>query len=124
QPPFDAVARHGFAQGARDGKSDARPIGGRFADAKGGEARPREPAALVINPSEILRSQQADTFRKTSDGLVPFGADRELFAATRPASRQHRTAILGFHAGPETVRFGAPAIVRLIRALRHSSSTT
>jgi hypothetical protein len=69
-----------------------------------------------------LRAQQTNTFRKTRDGRLPFGADRELFAPTRPAPRQHRTAILGLHAGAETVRFGAVAIIRLKRTLRHSCS--
>ncbi len=121
QPAFDAIARHGLAEGARNREPDAGPSGIRFPNAKGRETRSRKPAALFVNPSKILRSQEADTFRKTSDGLVPFGADRELLAPTRPAPRQHRTPILGLHASAEAVRLGAPAVVRLVRALRHSS---
>ena len=123
QPPFDPVARHRLAQSTGNRKSDPRPLRCGFAHAKGRKARARKPAALVINPSEVLRSQQADTFRKTSDGLVPLRADRELLAPTRPAPRQHRTAILCLHSGAETVRLGALAVVWLIRTLRHSSST-
>lgn len=123
QPPFDPVARHSLAQRTGDRKSNPRSFRVWIANAKGGKARPRKPAALVINPSEVLRSQQADAFRKTSDGLVPFGADRELLAPTRSAPREHRPAILRLHSGAETVRLGALAVVWLIRTLRHSSST-
>ncbi len=122
QPPLDAVSDHGLAERARNRKPDAGSSGVRVAEAKGGKARTREPATLVVDPSEILRAQETDTFRKTRDGLVPLGADRELFAPTRPAPREHRTAILSLHAGTETVRFGAPAIIRLKRTLRHSGS--
>jgi len=87
EPPFNAIARHGLAERARYRKADARPASLRFAYAKGRETRSRKAAPLFVNPSKILRSQQTNTFRKTSDGLMPFGADRELLAPTRPAPR-------------------------------------
>ena len=124
QPPFDAIARHGLAEPTRNREPDPGTVRRRLANTKSREARARKPAALVVNPSEISRTQQANTFRKTSDGLVPFGADRELLAPTRPAPRQDRPAILSLHAGAETMRFRAPAIIRLIRTLRHSRSIT
>ena len=39
QPPLDAIARHGLAEGARHGKTDPRPRGFQLPDAKGGEQR-------------------------------------------------------------------------------------
>ena len=124
QPPLDPIPGHGFAKCPRNRKADPRPAGLQFAEAKGGKARARKPATFIVNPSEILRAQETNTFRKTSDGLMPLGAHRELFAAPRPAPREHRTAILSLHAGAETVRFGAPAIIRLKRTLRHFDSKT
>jgi len=123
KPPFDAVAGHRRTEGAGNRKPDSGPCRLPLANAESRKAGARKSAALIINPSEILRSQQADTFRKTSDGKLPFGADRKFFTATGPATGQNRTAILGLHACAETVRFGAPAIIRLKRTLRHSSST-
>jgi hypothetical protein len=63
--PLDAVAHHGFTQSAGYGKTDAGTIGLWLADTKSGEQGAGEPATLVINSSEILRTQQADTFRKS-----------------------------------------------------------
>jgi hypothetical protein len=50
---------------------------------------------------------------------LPFGANRQLFAAAGAASRQYGTAILCFHAGAEAVGLRTLAAVRLIRTLRH-----
>jgi hypothetical protein len=40
----------------------------RFADAKSREQRAGIAGSLVVDPSEILRPQQTNTFRKTWDG--------------------------------------------------------
>jgi len=66
--PLDTVAHHGFPQGAGNGETDMGAIRLRLADAKCGKQGTREPGALVINSSEILRTQNADTFRETRDG--------------------------------------------------------
>ena len=79
EAPLDAIPRHCLAQRARHSKADARTGALLFPDAEGREKRAGEPATLVINPSEVLRSQQTDTFRKTGDGKLPFGTDGELF---------------------------------------------
>ena len=124
KPPFDPVAGHRLAQGAGRRKSDPGAVHFRVASAERRKTGARESASLIVHRSEISRSKQADTFRKTSDGLVPFGADRELLPPTGPPPGQNRTAILGLHAGAETVRLGAPAIIRLKRTFRHSGSNT
>lgn len=66
--PLDTVAHHGFTQGAGHGKTDAGTIRLLLANAESGEQGTGEPGTLVIDSSEILRTQQADTFRKTRDG--------------------------------------------------------
>lgn len=124
KPPFDSIAGHRLAKGAGHRESDPRAVHFRVANTERGKTGGRKSGPPIVHRSEILRSQQADTFRKTSDGLVPFGADRELLPPTGPAPGQNRTAILGLHAGAETVRFGAPAIIRLKRTFRHSCSNT
>jgi len=68
EPPPDTIPHHGLTQRTRHGETDVRSIRLRLADAKGREQGAGETRALVINPSEILRSQQTDTFRKTGDG--------------------------------------------------------
>jgi hypothetical protein len=65
--PFDAIAYNGFTERSRHGESDTRTVAGGFADTKSSEERPTMAGTLVINSSEILRSQQTDTFRKTRD---------------------------------------------------------
>ena len=90
--------------------------------------------AVVIDDSEIGGAQNPRRLRKTErgprlppeEGLAGLGspdgsfvADRQLVAAARAAPRQHRPAILGFHALAEPVRFGALSIVRLKCAFRH-----
>jgi len=62
--PLDSVAHHGLAQGAGDGKTDAGTIRLRLSDAKSRKQGTGKPAALIINSSEILRTQDANTFRK------------------------------------------------------------
>ncbi len=66
--PLDAVADHGRAQRARRGESDMGAIRLGFANTKGGEEGTDVARPLVIDPSEILRPQQTDSFRKTRDG--------------------------------------------------------
>jgi len=68
ESPFDAIAHDSLADRTRDGKADARSIRLRFADTESGEERARVASALVINSSEVFRSQQAYTFRKSRDG--------------------------------------------------------
>jgi hypothetical protein len=124
EAPLDTIAHHGIAERTGHGKADSRPIGLRFADAKGREQRAGVARSLVIDSPEIFRSQQTGTFRKTSDGALPLGADSELLAAPRPAARQHRAAVLGLHAGAEPVSLRTVTIIRLKSAFRHFSSST
>ena len=124
EAPLDAIAHHGIAERTGGGKADARSIGLQFMDAKGGEERAGVARSMVIDSSEILRSQQTDTFRKTRDGALPLGADGQLLAAPRPAAREHRTAVLGLHAGAESVSLRTVTIIRLKGAFRHFSSST
>ena len=83
QAPLDTVAHHGFADRARDGEADTRTDGLGLADTKSGEQGTTVTGTLVVNSSEVLRAQQTDTFRKTSDGVLPLVTDGELFAAGR-----------------------------------------
>ena len=50
---------------------------------------------------------------------LPLVADGELLPPTRPSATQHGAAILGGHAGEETVRFGAVSVIRLKSTFRH-----
>src|ERR1035441_8118263 len=93
-------------------------------EAKGREERVGVARSLVIDSSEIFRAQQTGTFRKTSDGALPLGADSELLAAPRAAARQHRTAVFGLHAGAESVSLRTVTVIRLKGAFRHCSSST
>ena len=54
---------------------------------------------------------------------LPLGADRELLASARAAAGQHRPSVFRFHAGAESVGFGAVAIIRLKGAFRHGDSS-
>ena len=78
---------------------------------------------MVIDAPEFFRSQQAYTFGKTGDEILPLGTDSEFLAAPGPAPRQHRAAILGLHTGKETMRFGTVAIIRLKSTFRHLVSS-
>jgi hypothetical protein len=122
--PLDSVADHGFAEGAGCSEADMRPISLRFADAERRKERAGETGALIVNSSEVFRPQQTNTFRKSRDGALPFGADSELLAATGATAREDGPAVLSFHARPEPVRLGAVAIVRLKGTCRHLSSNT
>jgi hypothetical protein len=118
-PALDAVAHHGLAKGARTGKSDARPDWLRFEQTERRKQGTGEAGAAVVDASKILGSQQANTFGKTSDRSLPLRTYSEFLAAARPAPRQHRAPVLRFHAGTETVRLGAVAVIRLKSAFRH-----
>ena len=83
QAPLDTIAYHRFSNGARHGKPDSRSIGRRFANAESREEGARESGTSVVNPAEIFRAQKADTFRKTKDGVLPFGTDSKFLAAAR-----------------------------------------
>jgi len=124
EAPPDTIAHHGMAERTGHSKADSRPIGLRFKDAKGRKKRAGVTRSLVINSSEIFRSQQTDTFRKTSDGALPLGADSEFLAAARPAAGQHRAAVLGLHAGAEPVSLRTVTVIGLKSAFRHCSSST
>jgi hypothetical protein len=119
----DAIADDGLPQGAGSGKADMRPVGLGFADTKGREKGPCKPGTLIVNSAEVFRSQQANTFRKSSDGWLPFGADGKLFASARATAGKNGTPVLGFHPGQEPVRLGAVAVVRLKSTFRHFSSS-
>jgi len=122
--PPDPVAHHSFAERPRRCKSNARSAGFGLAKTERGEKRTGKARSFVIDSSEILRSQQADTFRKTWDGRLPFVADRELLTASGAPAGQYGAPILGFHAAKEPVGFSALAVVRLKSTFRHSSPTT
>ena len=67
-PPPDPIAYHGLSDGARYSETDTRPVSLRLAHDKCREQRAGKLRSSVIDPSEIFGAQQADTFRKTSDG--------------------------------------------------------
>jgi len=66
-PSLDAIANHGFADGARQGKADFGTLAFRPQSVEGGEQRPGVPAALIVNSAEIGGSQNTDTFWETCD---------------------------------------------------------
>jgi hypothetical protein len=119
---LDAVTHHGLPDRARDRETDTRSGSFGFADAKSGEQGPGVPGTLVVNSSEVLRTQQTDTFRKTRDGELPLVTDREFLAASRAAAGQNGAAVLGFHAGAEAVSLGTVTIIRLKGTFRHCIS--
>ena len=119
--PLDPVARHGLAERPGGCKSNARSSGFGLAKTERGEKRTGKARSFVIDSSEILRSQQADTFRKTWDGRLPFVADRELLTATGTPAGQYGAPILGFHAAKEPVGLSALTVIRLKSTFRHSS---
>ena len=65
--PLDTVAHHGLTDRARQGEADVRTRRLGFADTKCREERSCDTDPLVVNPSKILRSEDADTFRKAWD---------------------------------------------------------
>jgi hypothetical protein len=121
QAPLDPVAHHGFTERARQCETDPWTAALRLADTKSGEQRPTVAGTLIVNSSEVLRTKQADTFRKTSDGELPFGTDREFLAALGTAARQHGTSILRLHTGAKPVCLRPMTVVGLKGAFRHLS---
>ena len=121
--PLDAIAHHGFAERARAGEADTRPVGFEFANAESREEGARESGTLVVNSAEVFRTQQTDTFRKTRDGELPLGTDSQFLAAACAAAGENGASVLGLHTGAEPVRLGAVTIVRLKGTFRHFSSS-
>ena len=118
--PPDPVARDGFAERPGCCKSNVRSTGFGLAKTERGEKRTGKARSFVIDSPEILRSQQADTFRKTWDGRLPFVADRELLTSTGTPASQYSAPILGFHAAKEPVGLSALTVIRLKSTFRHS----
>ena len=116
-----------LAERARSRETNVGTVGLLLADTKGGKERAAETAALVVNSSKVLGSQQADTFWKTQiwrvSDLLPLGTDCELLAAPRAPAGKHRPSVLSLHPRTEAVRLGAVTIVRLKSAFRHLYST-
>jgi hypothetical protein len=119
----DAVSHHSLPHSPRDSEADLWAIRLRFADEEGGKERTCELGSLVINPSKVFGTQQTNTFRKTSYGKLPLGADRELVASASATPREHGPPVLGFHTGTEAVRLRAMTIIRLKSAFRHCCSS-
>ena len=119
QAPLDTIAHDGFAERARDGKSDTWADGFGLANTKGSEQGVSVPGTLIVNSSEVLRTQQTDTFRKTSDRVLPLGTDREFLAAARAAAGQNGATVLRLHPGAKPVRLRAMAVIWLESAFRH-----
>jgi hypothetical protein len=122
QAPLDAIAHHGFANRTGNSKSDTGAAGFELADTKSGEQGTSASGTLIVNSSEVLRTQQTDTFRKTRDGELPLVADREFLAASRTAAGKDGAAVFGFHTGPEAVSLGTTTIIRLKGTFRHCGS--
>ena len=88
--PFDAVTHDGLAERARHGKADLRTRRLGFAHAESGEQGTREAGPVVVDPAEILGSEDADTFRETRDGYY---LSSLTVSFLRPrARRRERTA--------------------------------
>ena len=121
-PPPYAIAHHCLADSARNSEADVWAIALRLADAERREERSGKAAALIVDSSEIMGTQQANTFRKTSDGELPFGADGELLASAGATPRKHGTAILRLHTRAEAMRLRAMTVIRLKSAFRHYCS--
>ena len=67
-PAADAIAHHGLTHCAGDRKADPRSCGLGRPQAKCREERARKSDAVIVDSSEFLWTQQADTFRETCDG--------------------------------------------------------
>jgi hypothetical protein len=84
--------------------------------------------SLVVDPPEILRSQQADTFRKCVRAghgpWLPLGTDGEFLPPAGAAAGKHCAAILGFHPAQKPVRLRAVPVIRLKGTFRHFNSSS
>jgi hypothetical protein len=121
-PAFDAVTHNRLTDCARDSEPDVRTARFGFAQTKRGQQGTRHADPFVVNPSKILRSEDADTFRKAWDCKLPFVADGELFASGRATARENGPAVLGLHTRAESVSFRAVTVIRLKSTFRHLSS--
>jgi hypothetical protein len=119
----DPVADHGLTDRARKGEPDPRTDGFRLPDTESREQGTGDAGPVVVDPSEIFGAQQADTFRETSDGRLPFGADRELLAPAGTAPGEYGAPILRLHARAESMSFCAVTVIRLKSAFRHYRPT-
>jgi hypothetical protein len=117
--PLDPVSQHGLPESARSSEPDVRSVRLGFAHAESGKEGPGEAGTVVVNAPEVFRTKQTNTFGKTGDGILPFGAYGQLLAAPGPAARQDRATVLGLHAGEEAVSFGTVTIIRLKSTFRH-----
>ena len=82
QAPLDSIPHDGLSDRARDRETDAWTGSFGLADTKSGEQGTSVAGTLIVNSSEVLRTQQTDTFRKTRDGGLPLVTDGELFTAS------------------------------------------
>ena len=149
EPPAKPVADHGFAQSPGDREPDPGSCKGRKDTAlpglRGADFRRRSylqtesceewtrvARALVIHLAEVAAPENPDRFRKSElrpcdrNDLTQLGSanrtlvtDGELVAAPGTAAGKDSAAILGLHAGAESMRFGALAIIWLKRTLWH-----
>jgi hypothetical protein len=117
--PPDAVAEHRLPERARRREANVRTVRLRFAHAESRKERAGVLDAAIVDPAEILGTQQTDTFRKTSDRTLPLGADGQFLAAASAAAGQDGAAVFRLHTGAEAVCFRAVAVVGLEGAFRH-----
>ncbi len=117
--PLDPVADHRVAQRARHRDAHLGPPARFIKQNKSQQRGARVAGAALIDGTELAGTQNPDTFGKTRDERLPFGADGKLVPSFGPAPRQDGPAVLGLHPNPEAVSFGAFAIVGLIRTFRH-----
>jgi hypothetical protein len=74
---------------------------------------------MIVNSSEIARSQQPDTFGKAWYFRLPLRADGQLFTADSAAAGKDGLTIGGLHAAPKPVRLGAAPVIRLKSSFGH-----
>jgi len=122
-PPFDAVTHHCLPDRSGDSEADLWSVIMRLSDAKSGKQRTRILRAAIVNSSEIFGSQQANTFRKSRDGVLSLGTYSEFLAAARAAAGQHGSPVFGLHTASESMRLRAMTIIRLKGTFRHCGSS-
>jgi hypothetical protein len=121
--PPDAVPHHSFSNCPRNGEANTRPFNIHIPHVECREKWTGKSFAGVIDPSKVRGFKEADTFGETRDGVLPLGADGQLFASASPAAREHGPSVFGSHAGEESMRLGTLAVIRLKSAFRHCSSS-
>ena len=117
--PLDPIAHHGLPQGAGSREADARSGAFGLAQTKSGKQGAAEPRTLVVNSSEVLRTQQTDTFRKTRDEELPLVTDGKFLPSGGAAAGENGPAVLGFHPRTKTMGLRAVTIIRLESTFRH-----